>query len=358
MPNRALVLSGGGSKGAFEVGAVDYLVNESGLDFQVITGVSSGSLNSVILAQGHGHAGLKRQIEVLKALWFGIRSRDDVLLGKFLGKLLVLLTAQSLYSPEPLMAKLRAAISFDRLRSSGKELRVGAVSLESGNYRAIDQNDPDLLQWVLASSSIPVAFPPVKIGGESAVDGGVRNVTPLEDAFRALSALNPDPSDETDEIYIVLASPLEAELAMGPWKTGLQIGARSVSILVNEIYREDISYALAVNEGVRFYNQLHSTLGRWMGEPAATTVLESLEESHPFRFKPPRYRYVTIRAIVPDQEYSDALEFDPAKIRAAYKAGRDAARDPWEEFELAKLLNGEVNPTKEQVPGPEFAEVG
>jgi len=347
MPNRALVMSGGGSKGAFQVGAVDYLVNDRGLDFQVLAGVSTGSLNAAVLAQGTGRAGLQQQIEALKTLWFGIRSREDILLSRFLGRIFVLLFKQSMFSPEPLMAKLRAGVSLDRLQRSGKQLRVGAVSLESGQYRSVAQTDSQLLEWVLASASIPVAFPPVNVGGQSAVDGGVRNVTPLEDAFRALKAISPEPGMEPDEIYVVLASPLETEAMVGPWKNGLQIGTRSVSILVNEVFREDISYALAVNEGVRFYTRLHAALRRWLGGPRTTEVLESLEDTHPFRFKPPRYRYVTIRAIVPDLTFSESLDFNPTAIRAAYLAGREAARDPLDEERLARLLGADVPAERE-----------
>ena len=42
---RALVLSGGGSKGAFEVGAIAHLINKK-VDFQLFTGTSVGALNA------------------------------------------------------------------------------------------------------------------------------------------------------------------------------------------------------------------------------------------------------------------------------------------------------------------------
>ena len=48
---RALVLSGGGLKGAFEAGAVYYLVIHRGCDFHDFAGVSVGALNAGILAQ-------------------------------------------------------------------------------------------------------------------------------------------------------------------------------------------------------------------------------------------------------------------------------------------------------------------
>ena len=60
MPNRAVVMSGGGAKGAFQVGALDYLIQDLGLDFQVIAGVSDGlaqrgrPLAGVILRRAQG----------------------------------------------------------------------------------------------------------------------------------------------------------------------------------------------------------------------------------------------------------------------------------------------------------------
>lgn len=48
---RALVLSGGGAHGAIQAGALDYLVNQKGLDFQILAGVSTGTLTAAMLAQ-------------------------------------------------------------------------------------------------------------------------------------------------------------------------------------------------------------------------------------------------------------------------------------------------------------------
>ena len=47
---RALVLAGGGSKGAYEVGFVKAL-HELGIDYQIVTGTSIGALNGCLLAQ-------------------------------------------------------------------------------------------------------------------------------------------------------------------------------------------------------------------------------------------------------------------------------------------------------------------
>ncbi|HXZ80332.1 MAG TPA: patatin-like phospholipase family protein, partial [Terriglobales bacterium] len=49
--HRALILSGGGVKGAFEAGAIYHLVVLRGCDFQDFAGVSVGALNAAMLAQ-------------------------------------------------------------------------------------------------------------------------------------------------------------------------------------------------------------------------------------------------------------------------------------------------------------------
>ena len=49
--NRALILGGGGARGAYQVGMLDVLVNELELDFQIMRGVSIGALNAAFLAQ-------------------------------------------------------------------------------------------------------------------------------------------------------------------------------------------------------------------------------------------------------------------------------------------------------------------
>jgi len=51
MTRRALVLSGGGAKGSFQIGAIEELILNRGLDFEILCGVSVGALNVSFLAQ-------------------------------------------------------------------------------------------------------------------------------------------------------------------------------------------------------------------------------------------------------------------------------------------------------------------
>lgn len=77
----ALVLAGGGAKGAFEAGAVAYLVEEAGLVPDVVTATSAGALCAVVLAQARGHEELVRRAHELRQ---DIRAltRNEVIMGK------------------------------------------------------------------------------------------------------------------------------------------------------------------------------------------------------------------------------------------------------------------------------------
>ena len=73
---RALVLAGGGARGAFQVGMLEELVINQEIDFDIIRGVSVGALNAAFLAQastqGNSLQNLKDAVGKLRELWDGI----------------------------------------------------------------------------------------------------------------------------------------------------------------------------------------------------------------------------------------------------------------------------------------------
>jgi NTE family protein len=128
-----VVLSGGGAKGAFQLGALDYLIREKGLDFEVIAGVSVGSLTAAVLAQGSGQDGLHQELEDLKGIWLSIEDSSAVFKARFLGRIasllwkpvlyLPLLWKSSAYLPTPLEALLELKVDPKRLKESGSSGR-------------------------------------------------------------------------------------------------------------------------------------------------------------------------------------------------------------------------------------------
>jgi predicted acylesterase/phospholipase RssA len=89
---RALVLSGGGLKGAFQAGATYHFIVHRHCDFREIAGVSVGSLNAVILAQAQRDENpekslrnMEERAEKLVDIWQNIRTSKEILKPRWPG---------------------------------------------------------------------------------------------------------------------------------------------------------------------------------------------------------------------------------------------------------------------------------
>jgi NTE family protein len=293
----ALVLSGGGAKGSFQVGVLDYLLNEKKMDFDIICGVSVGSLNASMVAQG--------DFPKLLELWEGIKSNRDIYKKKFLGVLGGLFGSRSMYSNELLWEKINKYIDPDKIRKRGKELRIGSVSLQTTKYISINQNNKDLKKWILASTSIPIAFQPPFINNEQIVDGSVRDITPLSTAIK-LGA---------EKIVVVLASPAEMSYNPKRYKNLIYIGIRTLEILLAEIYENDLKVSKKVNDSVRLWKKIKDRLKDG----------DNLSEEMDVSFN--KYREVEVITIMPGKQVIDTLVFNPVKIRVSICYGNEMAQN-------------------------------
>jgi NTE family protein len=314
MARTAIVLSGGGAKGAFQLGALDYLIRDHGVDPEVFVGVSTGNLNAAMLAQGAGRQGLLDRLTELKAVWFGIQSNDDVYYTRFGGVVGLLFKADSVYTNKPLWTKIRDHVDPEQLAVSGRVLRVGVVELMSGRYSTVDGSALSILEMIRASAAIPVLFNPVDVGRGRYVDGGVRDITPMSAAFDALAEIADDDDHEPDTIYVILASPLEARkiTRQDELDSGIEIFRRSIDLLTNEVYSNDLKLAATINEGVRYHERLRV---------AADAAGFEVPDGFPFE----GYRAANLVLVVPDKEHMGSLEFNRTKIRRAYRDGRAKA---------------------------------
>jgi predicted acylesterase/phospholipase RssA len=292
---RALVLSSGGAKASWQVGACEHLIVERGYWFDVIAGVSAGAVNGTTLAQAHDPRELETDLEHLRSVWFALRD-PDVYRWSWRG---ALDTARgrraSLYDTSPLRRVLEEHIDPPRVASSPIRLRVGYVDLLSGQYRTAGNDYPAIRDAVLASCSLPLVFPPVPLGNgqELGVDGAVRRSTPLSDALDALAEW-PESGDEPDEVWAVIPDPL---------------GRIDPLALIPE-------------------PRLHSWLGLALRSLWRSTSDGFLEEIKRIDETRVRSRPVTLRVLHPrDELRGGSLSFDPEKIRAWYEDGRRTARE-------------------------------
>jgi NTE family protein len=178
----ALILSGGGAKGAWEAGVAAALI-ERGLPLRLVAGSSAGALNAAMVADG--------RLDRLQGLWRTVTReqvytlRPSVVFAGLLPGFLTLLAldrAGSLLDPAPLRALITEAIDLDRIRASSVELLVVATDLARYDKRAFD-NRTVSVDALMAATAMPGAFPPVRVDGVPLVDGGLTGRAPVLEAL-------------------------------------------------------------------------------------------------------------------------------------------------------------------------------
>lgn len=291
---RALVLSGGGCKGAFEVGAIEYLLKNEGLDFRIFTGTSVGALNAAFLGQAGNRQELLSIAKELKELWLGLKGNHSIYKTSRLG-VFKLIFSNSLYKPIGLQNLIRSKINLQRLFDPATIIKISAVALETGELFYADSRNKELqedfLLYVLASASMPLFFPAVPIAGKHWYDGGLRDITPLEAAFK----------EHPDEIVVIITNPLGSrfEAVLPQVKPGGAIRAilRTIEILLSEIATNDLQLVQAINK---------------------------------YWWKYTAKKPVPIRIIAPQSPLAGehALDFNPNSIRENMHRGWEAAKNP------------------------------
>ncbi len=212
MGGLGLILSGGGARGAYEVGVLQYIFSEfldtngKGPKVDLISGTSVGAVNGAFVASAIGDvpAGVKQLVsiwtglELPHVLGFGLRQAAGlyrVLLGGS-GQ------ARGVFDPTPLSALVGRNVRWRRLRQNIRSGALRALTVSTthvGTGQPVIFVDaapgigiPDSLglhalvrrarigqHHVLASAAIPLIFPPVEIGDEIHCDGGLRLNTPM-----------------------------------------------------------------------------------------------------------------------------------------------------------------------------------
>jgi len=265
---RALVLSGGGSKGAFQAGALKHLLYSLGLYYDIICGVSVGAINAIHIAQYKKGEERKCAEDMLK-LW-GSFNQKDIYKRWFPFGILHAAWQPALYNSAPLRQFLEEHIDINKIHGSGRELRFGTVSLDTGNYRLYDESSSDLIGACYNSASFPVAFMPTVMDGELQTDGGVRNVTPLGAAINAGAT----------DIDVIMTSPENPKY--GPLKDPnvIDVAPRIIDIMSDEIVRCDLVIAELINKLVIAGASDKKVINIRVIRPGAVLIENSLDFAH------------------------------------------------------------------------------
>jgi NTE family protein len=202
----AFVLGGGGILGAHEVGMLRALAEREVVpDF--VLGTSIGAVNGALFAADPSPAGVSR----LTSLWLSA-NLVEVSPGGLLRRAGTLArTGTHVQSLGELRARLVQALPVTRVEDLAVPFQCVAASIERAAEHWFDSGD--LADVVLASCAVPGLLPPVKIGDEHFIDGGIVNSIPVARAV-ALGART---------IYVLQVGRVETPLKppRWPWEVGL-----------------------------------------------------------------------------------------------------------------------------------------
>jgi NTE family protein len=295
----ALVLSGGGAYGAYEVGVIKALFeghcpSTSGAPLvpDVYSGTSVGNYNAAFLAMNEG--GALESNKRLQAIWTNrvadngdgrgngvYRFRwnlfdytdlrapgsplsqlqrlmgDTVSLGRaaaprvlnlfsndrLLERMKDMVNVSAFLNVEPFQRLIEDTIKPSAIRSSGKVLSVTATGWSTGIAQEFDfprMTDEETWAAVRASAAIPGMFPAVKLFDEVFIDGGVVLNTPIGPAVDAGAT----------EIHVVSLNPNMTQLPESHIENTLDTFSRVYAAMLVAKIDEDVASARWVNQGI------------------------------------------------------------------------------------------------------------
>ena len=171
----AFVLSGGASLGAIQVGMAQALEAE-GIRPDMIIGTSVGAVNGAWLAGGGDVAGLVE-------LWHSLRARQVFPLRPLVG-LRGFLGGRANFVPNSgLRRLLENHLMFAQLEDAAIPFSVIVTEVSTGREVRLDHGPA--IDAIVASAAIPGVFPAVRIGGQTFIDGGIADNTPISQAIDA-----------------------------------------------------------------------------------------------------------------------------------------------------------------------------
>lgn len=239
---KALVISGGGSKGAFAGGLAEYLINVCKQEYKIFIGSSTGSLLVPLLSIG--------KIEKLKKVFTNVTQKDifnncPFLLKKVngeyktkinhLGIIQMFLEGKKTFGESENLRKLIfkniTKADFELIRKNDVIITVSNLNTMGVEYKeAKDCTYHDFCEWIWASASLVPFMSLVTKNGFDYADGGMGNIVPIYHAIQ---------KGATDIDIIVLKTDQNTE-KMLPIRNALELTSRVFSFMLNQIVTDDL----------------------------------------------------------------------------------------------------------------------
>lgn len=283
---RVLVLSGGGSKGAFQLGVLDKLMTNPACQYDAVFGTSTGALTGAVLAQASTALEQRYYLNGLIALYRNIKGNSDIIRSgtNIFSKAWNLWRHGGIYDTSPLAALVTKNVGPKLLATSTTHLEVGYTDLAAATYQTADGKHPDILTYILASTMQPIFF---QLRSDLA-DGGVCHMTPLADAFKWIKSFPTTAETPAPIIDIIVTNPIGTPVNVPVnYRHALDVLSRTFNIIETTLFLNDIKRALKKN--------------------AAPDVGDIC---------------VRLNLYAPAQDIGDGLDFSPSNIRSMFAVGQ------------------------------------
>lgn len=238
-PVYGAVLPGGGAFGAFQARCLYQVAMNGHPGYHVAAGVSVGNLAAAYIQQ---FTDFKFGAGLYWELWDKL-ARKQVWRHHFpFGPIHGFWTPNVLNS-SPLTKLITENLDRQKILDTGKTFYGATYDLQADQLRWFDEGEPDLAKWIEASASFPGAFKPPVIDGRQHTDGGVNTVTPLAKVIAA--------GCTHVDVFLTGQAPTDEPKELGPVSNVLEMFARTLQILIDNVQRKDLKVAWLYNRLVQ-----------------------------------------------------------------------------------------------------------
>ncbi len=285
---------------------------EMGMRFDLVIGTSTGALIAPLIAI--------QDIANLIHFYENVE-QEDILVGR--PDLLAFLFSDALNDSGPLERLIDRFFGdekrYQRLLRSQTEVFVTVLNMQTGKVEYGNPHQdpkPVFLRKILASASVPVMMPPVKIGANQYVDGGVKEIAPLSKAIE---------EGATHILSIILSPDVDRRKPVeNEFKSSMEILRRTLDLLTDEIVDNDLKVATLYTDAIHYIGEIKKRMKEKLGLTSAEMRRVFFGIKHPFRGK----RVVHLTTIRPEEELMvSSLEFHPDQMREMVDQGYRRAKE-------------------------------
>ncbi len=332
--SRALVVSGGGCKGAFAVGLVKRLLAYwPNLTFDMYVGTSAGSLVTPLVAMN--------EVPLLEQI-FTTQTTQDIVLQERLGDRL---DDVSIFDATPLWNLIQANYTDDRyntLLASGRKVFITTTCMQASQL-VVFTNDPapanpenyavktlvnadHFRRAVMASACQPVFMQPIAVNEHvpgdpnptfQFCDGGVKQYVGVQMAV----------DNGATEIFTIVLSPEADAVDNEVYSDLFTVLERTISIFSDNVDKDNLLMPKKFNDALVYIDAVKTKMeAGGLSSDQVNEFFNIPSLNSPYQDKPP-IKFFFFEPVTPLDGGPGGLTFDPVKTTAMVQAGADVANN-------------------------------